>query len=383
MGYNPRILEQALAARFLSRGQLAKRLNMSPEKLEESLERDPHPSQKLISKISKELSLPSYAFYMSSIPKGTETLPDFRSEKPHPIALSKDTVDFIQTAKSIQRAASMRSQKPLIFPLFLEQNIEIYAQKIRELVGISLEDQIHSRNPETFYTFVRKKIEDLGIFVIHGSYDSKDGSGFCISDPNNPIIGINTKDQTRARQLFTLVHELAHVIIGASGISDPFITKNALEKRCNRFAAAFLFPKSLLEYIIPLRIQEVSTVEAVRKVANVLKISLEATVIRLEQLKIFPEGTYDQWKASVHNANPDSFKRRGGGKTPPPQYKVKLAKYGFHFARAFNELLDRGYISEINLYRHTGLKPAYLKEYFGYVKGLDNNELRNMELSDE
>jgi hypothetical protein len=122
----------------------------------------------------------------------------------------------------------------------------------------------------------------------------------------------------------------------------------------------------------------------VRWAARRLKISQEATVLRLEQLGLYKAGSYDKWKRIIHNrGNPDFSEKGGGGKEPPPQEKVKLAKYGFQFARAFDQLLRQGLITEINLYRSTGLKPKYQRAYFDYAKSINSNELRTLELDDD
>jgi hypothetical protein len=62
---------------------------------------------------------------------------------------------------------------------------------------------------------------------------------------------------------------------------------------------------------------------------------------------------------------------------------VKLAKYGFRLARALKRLLDSGTVSELNLYRATGLKPKYQRPYFDYVAALTPTELQNFELDDD
>ncbi len=97
---------------------------------------------------------------------------------------------------------------------------------------------------------------------------------------------------------------------------------------------------------------------------------------------MYTSGSYEKWRALVHNDNPDFSERRGGGKGPPPQEKVKLAKYGFRFATLFKSLLDDDRINEINLYRTSGLKPKYQKSYFDYVASLSSDELQNLDLDD-
>jgi hypothetical protein len=203
-----------------------------------------------------------------------------------------------------------------------------------------------------------------------------------LAHPKHPVVLINTQQQTRARRLFTLAHELAHVLMGQSGISDPFVRKNAVERRCNRFAGSFLVPKAFVTRLIGSPITKNPDLEDVRWASRKLKISQEATVFRLEQLAYYQEGSHEKWRALVHDANPDFSEKGGGGKAPPAQEKVKLAKYGFRFAKAFKNLLDQGLINEINLYRASGLKPKYQRSYFDYVTSLSPVELRNLELDD-
>ena len=92
-----------------------------------------------------------------------------------------------------------------------------------------------------------------------------------------------------------------------------------------------------------------------------------------------------RWCALVHNQHPDFSEKGGGGKEPPAQEKVKLAKYGFHFARAFSRLLADDLISELNLYRASGLKPKYQRAYFDYVKSLsaDDSEIWSLTMAKE
>ena len=124
--------------------------------------------------------------------------------------------------------------------------------------------------------------------------------------------------------------------------------------------------------------------DAVRWASRKLKISQEATVLRLEQLRVFQPGGHEKWRRIVHNmGNPDFTEKGGGGTEPPPQEKVKLAKHGFRFAQAFERLLDQGRITEINLYRATGLKPKYQRAYFEYAKSLTPGDLATLDEDDE
>jgi Zn-dependent peptidase ImmA (M78 family) len=77
----------------------------------------------------------------------------------------------------------------------------------------------------------------------------KEFRGFVFSDPIAPLVFINGGDSTSA-QVFTLAHELVHLWIGKSGVSNPNPKKrstdevNDIERFCNKVAAEVLVPHS-------------------------------------------------------------------------------------------------------------------------------------------
>jgi len=293
-------------------------------------------------------------------------------------------MEAIHFAEGVQKTVleeHVRGAVPLpAFTATSNSDVDAFALEARRFFDITLEDQSTAKDAREFYVVCRKKIEAKGIFVLHDSFPHADGSGFCLAHPLYPVIVVNTMQQTRGRRLFTLIHELAHVLMGASGISDPFVRENATERLCNRFAGAFLVPRSYIASLLGIATPANDPdLEDVRWASRKLKISQEASVLRLEQLGVYRAGSYDKWKRLVHNANPDYSEKKGGPPEPPAQEKVKLAKYGFQFARAFDSLLSDGHISEINLYRSTGLKPKYQRPYFLYAKSISDAELRELE----
>jgi Zn-dependent peptidase ImmA (M78 family)/transcriptional regulator with XRE-family HTH domain len=385
LAYNPNILREALQARRLSSRQLSRRIGIDPAVLDRELRRDPEPKQELLKSLARELALPPFAFYMRHLPALEEAIPDFRSPKAEISAKSRETIEAIRLGESIQKSiigfgAAGATGLPK-FTATTDEDIDRFALRAREHFSITLTDQQEAKDARAFYSTVRRKIEEKGILVIQDTFPREDGSGFCLAHHSHPLIVINTLQQTRARRLFTLVHELAHVLMEKTGISDPFVRANAIERRCNRFAGSFLVPKSYASVLLGSSVTMDPNVDDVRWAAGKLKISQEATVLRLEQIQLYKSGSHANWLSLVDNDNPD-FSEGGGGGKPPAQEKVKLAKYGFQFAKVFKHLLDEGRISEINLYRASGLKPKYQKSYFDYVDSLSPNELQNLQLDD-
>jgi len=255
LSYNPAILRDVLRARSLSRNQLSQRLGIGQDDLDRELEREPEPKQSILNDIARELSLPVFVFSMRRAPPLHDSIPDFRSETPGPSAKSRETVDSIQFAEGVQKAAvevrAVRADVKLPKSTTTKlSDVDDFALDVREYFGITVEDQLGAKDARAFYVICRKKIEDKGIFVLHDSFPVSDGSGFCLAHEKYPVIVINTKQQTRGRRLFTLAHELAHVLMQKTGISDPFVKQNTVERLCNRFAGSFLVPESYLAALL-------------------------------------------------------------------------------------------------------------------------------------
>jgi Zn-dependent peptidase ImmA (M78 family) len=387
VAYNPNILREALQARRLTPAQLSERLEIPVGRLLKEMDRA-DPSQAFINLVAKELGLPPFAFYMSKLPPTKEAIPDFREENPVPGSNDRTTIEAIKLAEGIQNTLvhldAPKTRKLPRFTATTDNDIDKFGREMRNEFDLSFEDQRDAKDSRAYYVTVRKKIEDRGVVVLQDSFPREDGSGFCLAHDHHPVVVVNSNKQTRARRNFTLAHELAHVLMGRTGISDPFVRRNAIEQRCNRFAGSFLVPGDCVHALMRTNhIVDDPDTDDVKAAARRLKISQEATVLRLEQLGIYRPGSHAKWRRLVRDNNPDFSEKGGGGKGPPEQAKVKLAKYGFRFAKAFKQLKEEGLIDEINLYRASGLKPKYQDDYFDYVSSLSSNELHDLELDDD
>ena len=121
------------------------------------------------------------------------------------IELHQDTKQEKQIFKNIQFTA--------------RSSIKSLSRKAREYLSISLSEQKKWKNPDTALIQWREALESFGIFVFKDSFKQSDLSGFCLYDSDFPVIYINSK-QTSSRQVFTLFHELAHILFHTSGF-DP------------------------------------------------------------------------------------------------------------------------------------------------------------------
>lgn len=125
------------------------------------------------------------------------------------------------------------------------------AEDIRATIGLANIAK-NRANPDDYLSMLSILCEDVGILVFKNSVvvnstkrklDTEEFRGFVISDDRVPVIFVNGSDAKYAN-IFTLAHELAHIWLGESGISDVDAgSGNTNEIRCNAIAAEVLVPR--------------------------------------------------------------------------------------------------------------------------------------------
>jgi Zn-dependent peptidase ImmA (M78 family) len=135
-----------------------------------------------------------------------------------------------------------------------KEDPEKVGQRIRTTFGVTTQLQLQWRDNEGRAGFNgwRHKIENAGVLVFQTTrFPSEDASGFAIAADTLPVIAVNRKE-VPTRRTFSLLHELAHLMLHVSGVSDLVTDAarppedQALEVFCNRVAAAALIPKDAL-----------------------------------------------------------------------------------------------------------------------------------------
>jgi Zn-dependent peptidase ImmA (M78 family) len=372
--FNREVLDAVLGARQLTLKNISGRMKRSERDLREELKTGP--SQKTINELSAELAVPPFVFFMDHPPEVRPTIADFRSNKHAAEPKSRQTIGAIDMARRLQEAAEeVGHADELDFEKLTTEKLVSTAAQVREYLGIRDNDQLGAKDGSAFYALCRKAIEAKGAFVLHESFPSEDGSGFCLADSKARFIVINTRNQTPERRTFTLMHELGHALVRATGISDPFETSTQLERQCNRFAGRLLAPRGLVEGVIKrLVLGRQPSPGDIYRAARQLKISQQAVVVRLVELNLVEADTYPRWLEAVRaSGNPDRIVKSGGG-GGIPQERVKLAKYGFTFARIFGGALRQQALSPIEIYRMAGLKPKYQKPYFDFAAAAEPDD---------
>ncbi|MDE0119181.1 MAG: ImmA/IrrE family metallo-endopeptidase [Bdellovibrionales bacterium] len=219
------------------------------------------PTLKQLEQFAKTVHTPIGYLFLDKPPIEKIPIPDFR--KMPNVSQKNPSPDLLDTLYICQRRQDwyrdyMRSMKeePLSFigsvrPL--ASNIVKTAENIRKVLNFSIEER---KKLTTWTSALSRFIEQansVGILVmvsgIVGSnnrrkLDPKEFRGFALSDTLAPLIFINGAD-TKAAQMFTIAHELAHLWINQTAISNAqalAIPKHHIESWCNKVAAELLVP---------------------------------------------------------------------------------------------------------------------------------------------
>ena len=121
------------------------------------------------------------------------------------------------------------------------------AQQTRAYLDISVDTQAGWRSAKEALGNWRESVEEKGIFVFKAAFQNDSVDGFCLVHEQFPVIYLNNS-RSSVRQIFSLFHELAHLLLGENGITrgiNP--VGEQIEVFCNQFAAEFLVPSGDLE----------------------------------------------------------------------------------------------------------------------------------------
>ena len=245
-------------------GHTAASLHRRFPKLELWEKGEARPTLKQLENFAKATHAPIGYLFLPEPPTERVPLPDFRAtgnvyiERPSPDLL--DTVYICQQRQEWYRdyARSM-GEKPLPFvgSARLTSEVETTAASIRHALEFDLEER---RQIPTWTDALRGFIgqaDALGILVmcsgvvLNNNYrrlNPDEFRGFAMADDLAPLVFINGAD-TKAAQMFTLAHELAHIWLGLSAVSDTqavWIPDHEVERWCNQVAAELLVPLAVL-----------------------------------------------------------------------------------------------------------------------------------------
>lgn len=257
---NPKILQWARARSGLSYPELETVLKTSAEELASWERGQTHPPFDKAQKVARALRIPFGYLFLSEPPDLSIPLPDLRTQiDRHPLSLN-----FLEVLNDAlvkqdwyrEYLQQIGARGPQFVESFtLKDDARSVAADIRRVLGINSDLRRSAANWGDYLAKLASRSEEVGILVMRSGVvgnatrrklSSREFQGFALTDSLAPIVFVNSED-FKAAQIFTLVHELAHIWIGQNAIShlDPTIPKepeSPIETFCNHVSAEALVP---------------------------------------------------------------------------------------------------------------------------------------------
>lgn len=334
---------------------------------------DAQPTFRQAQHIASALHTPFGYLFLSEPPADELVLPDLRTVDGAPAG--RHSVNLMETVQhAMQRQAwfveylQEQGAKPLPFVGRFNTNSSVaeIAQDIRNVLGVDVEQG--QRNWEMYYRELIEASERVGVLVMrsgivgnntHRKLDVGEFRGFAISHSLAPVVFINSSDAPSAR-LFTLLHELAHIWLDSSGISNviPGNTRRE-EVVCNGVAGEFLAPSVIFGELWVASSQNVDL--RVAELAQRFHVSRFVVIRRALDLGLIDHATF----LTFYRAELDAFRAAEGG--GGSFYRNAGAKNSARFAKAVIAEAFSGRLLLRDAGKLLGVQPSKIRDFAGQL----------------
>jgi Zn-dependent peptidase ImmA (M78 family) len=265
-------------------------------------------SRSVLLKMAKTYRRPLLAFYLEEPPRTGDRGQDFRTVPGAQPPLYNPVLDALirdlRARQSIVRAVAQDAETPLLdFIGTAAMTVPPHelASRITERLQFSLQEFRSQGTPNLAFNYLRRKIEDAGIYVLllgnlgsyHTNIPEEIFRGFAIADPIAPFIVINDQD-ARIAWAFTALHEAAHLWLGATGVSGESMEAQ-IERYCNDVAGEILLPAAEMQTLRPVRTMDLAqAIAAITAFAAARKVSRPMVAYKLLRVNAITERSWRQ-----------------------------------------------------------------------------------------
>ncbi len=366
---NPKVLRCARERAGLTPGRLGTRMGVTPIRVLE-WERNGQISMRQADSLAQKTYTPLGYLYLSKPP--TERLPikDFRKasspsgRRPSPNLL--DTVYAMQLRQVWLRDEFVEDgcePLPYVASVRLSDNPDDVANSIRDVLGLESSWNRSESNWRSALRNLQTCVDRAGIFItLNGivgnntrrKLDPYEFRGFALVDDLVPMIFVNNSDYVAA-QMFTIIHEIAHIFLGESGVSCPDNMGDDPQKTelfCNQVAAEFLVPRLDLMSLWHQYRKQHNRFDAI---ASELKVSSIVVARHAFQMDLVGRNEFFTWYNNWKGSEEKRKTRKIGGNFWNSQSLQVGDRFGLAVARAVLEgrMLYRQAYSLTGLYGRT------------------------------
>lgn len=372
---NPQVFVWAREAAGLTVDEAASALHIKSRSLQEIEAGRVDPSRPQLLHMAQVYRRSLLIFYLPAPPAKGDRGQDFRTVIAERAQSAEAGIDaLVRDVRSRQGVVRSTLQddddiEPLAFvgSMGMGAGVAVVRDSIVNAIGFDLVEFRKQASAELAFNALRAKVESVGVFVMlignlgshHSAISVEAFRGIAIADPIAPFIVINDQD-ARVAWSFTLLHELAHLWLGASGVSDG-PSEQRIEQFCNEVAAEMLVPKAELAAIELDELDEDERIEAIEKLARLWRVSRPMIAYRLLKAGRVSLGDWRSLDAkfrAMFVAERQREKTAASAKQGAPSYYVvrrhKLGPAMLDFA---SRSLNAGTLSPVKAAQVLGVSP--------------------------
>lgn len=305
------------------------------------------PTLKQLDAFARAVHVPVGTLFLPEPPEERLPIPDFRTVDNRAVARpSPNLLDMLYACQERQAwyrdFAQVTGQPPRAFVGRADRSMppDAVAADIRATLGVDLEQRAACRTWEEALRLFIQQADQAGVLVMvsgvvlsntRRTLHPQEFRGFALSDPLAPLVFINGAD-TKSAQMFTLAHELAHLWLNATGLSDagaaPVSGGPAEEVWCNAVAAEVLVPLAALR---PALSDDEGLDDAMARLARQFKVSSLVILRRLLDAGWLDRPAFEQaWQQERARLLALSARAGGGGDF----YNTTISRVSRRFTRA-------------------------------------------------
>lgn len=374
--FNPQVFKWARETAGLGLEEAARAVHIVPASLEAIETGAKAPSRTNLINMAKAYRRSLLSLYLATPPKASDRGHDFRTVTADRTVEAEAAIDAllrdIRVRQGLVREvlADEEDVQRLWFvgSATMEQGVAAVRRSIEETLGVTRQEFRQQPNAEQAFAFLRKKAELAGIFVLlagnlgshHSAIPVEAFRGFAIADDLAPFVVINDSDAKPAWS-FTLVHELAHLWLGFTGVSGG-LPERDIEKFCNDVAGQFFLSSVELAAI------DIGGLDVDKQIAVVTEHANRWRVSRaMVAYGLFKAGGLSQkaWQALSSELHARWLAERGRarelarerGDSGPSYYVVRRHRLGRAMLEFAHRAMDAGTLSPAKAAKVLGVKP--------------------------
>ena len=376
---NPQLLSWARHESGFALEQVAKRLNVKPERVEawERLDTEIKPTMRQIENLAKFFHRPLSVFFMAKPPELKPLAADYR--RLPGIVTGHESPQLRLALRQMllrrENALNLFGEIGEAIPEFklraaLSESPQAVGLRLREASGISFDEQRGWPSEWRAWARWREALEGLGVLVFQFSkVPLSEVRGVALLNLPLPVAGINSKEIPEAK-CFTALHEVVHLMLAAGQQEAPALVENRSEKEWDdveRFAEIAASHALVSEQGLKVVIASLGGVpaqwglEEVKRVARRFRITPLAMATRLRESGYLSWARYQAWRAEWDAYVATLPARKGGFATPVSK---ALSYNGRPFTQLVLEALGTNRVTPLTASRYLGLK----FEHFGKLR---------------